>query len=62
MRKIIALVVLRPQREYNLDIINRIRNEIYSKGYGLLVVGTFTDLFSNVKNDYGESSVLELIP
>ncbi|MBR6218062.1 MAG: GGDEF domain-containing protein [Eubacterium sp.] len=62
MRKIIALVVLRPQREYNLDIINRIRNEIYSKGYGLLVVGTFTDLFSKDKNDYGERSVLELIP
>ncbi|SEG31945.1 diguanylate cyclase (GGDEF) domain-containing protein [Eubacterium ruminantium] len=62
MRKIIALVVLRPQREYNLDIINRLKMELYDKGYGLLVFGSFTDLTVKDKNDYGERSVLELIP
>ena len=62
MRKIIALVVLRPQRGYNLDIINRIRDELYDKGYGLMVFGTLTDLTVKDMNDYGERSVLELIP
>ena len=62
MRKIIALVVLKPQREYNLDIINRLKAELYDKGYGLMVFGTFTDLTVKDKNDYGERSVLELIP
>lgn len=62
MRKIIALVVLRPQREYNLDIINRLKAELYDRGYGLMVFGTFTDLTVKDRNDYGERSVLELIP
>ena len=62
MRKIIALVVLKPQRDYNLDIINRLRDELYDKGYGLMVFGSFTDLTAKDMNDYGERSVLELIP
>ena len=60
--RLIALVLTRVQREYNLNIIRRLKDELKQRGMKLLVFGCFTDLKSRDTNDYGERSIFQLIP
>ncbi|MBR3307760.1 MAG: GGDEF domain-containing protein [Lachnospiraceae bacterium] len=61
-KRLVALVVARPQREYNMDIISRLRLELRSRGMQLLVFGTFSELAVKDRNDYGEKSIFSIIP
>ena len=60
--RIVALVVARPQKDHNRELIRRLAAELKDRQMKLLVFGTFTELVGRDTNDYGEKSVFRLIP
>ena len=61
-KKMLGLVVARPQRDYNTEIIERLSSQLSKLGYVLLVFSPFTDMAARDRNDVGERTILQLIP